>query len=240
MNLARLRDMLPDVPEDVRRGIEALYDGEVRHTDRCVGELLELLASAGELEHSWIVVLADHGEEFFEHGGYEHGHSLMPEVTGVPLLIRPPGGLAVGVRDDRAVTLLDLLPSLGAALGWPLPDALPGRPALTPDASGSFPDPAPLTVLENMLYGPPEQATLSWPDLRVMEPESGLDAWFDLARDPTARSARPAPADADRIAAARRDLIARWNDRRAELVDAGDAGNELSEAAQRRLRSLGY
>lgn len=240
MNLAPLRDLLPDVPEVVRRGVEALYDSEVRHADRCVGELLDALASAGELDDSWIVLLSDHGEEFFEHGGYEHGHSLMPEVTGVPLLIRPPGGLDSGVRDDRAVTLLDLLPSLGETLGWPLPAPLPGRPALVPDASGAFADPTPLTVLENMLYGPPEQATLSWPDLRVMEPESGLDAWFDLARDPTASSARPAPADADSIAAARRDLIARWNDRHAELVNEGDANSQLSEAAQRRLRSLGY
>ena len=83
MNLdAGLREQLPDVPADVRVAIEALYDGEVRHADRCVGALLDTLQAAGVADDTWVVVVADHGEEFFEHGGFEHGHSLLPEVAG--------------------------------------------------------------------------------------------------------------------------------------------------------------
>ncbi|MBD3222477.1 sulfatase-like hydrolase/transferase [bacterium] len=237
MNLDALRAMLPDVPAAVRDGVEALYDGEVVHADACIGSLLDSLVDLGVDERTWIVVLADHGEEFFEHGGFEHGHSLMPEVTGIPLIVRPPGGAPDGgVRDDRAVSLLDLMPSLAGAVGWPVPAEVPGRPALL---DGGM-EPTPLTVLENMLYGPPRRATLRWPDFRVVELESGHGAWYDLARDPGAQVPRPAPADADTIAAARRELLAAWDDlaRRLGSLDRDEA--RLGEAAQRRLRSLGY
>jgi arylsulfatase len=235
-----LRRQLPDVAPDIRALIEQLYDGEVRYADACVGRLVDALDQRELLDDTWIVVLSDHGEEFFEHGGYEHGHSLLPEVTGIPLIVRPPGGLAEGTRDDRRVGLLDVAPSLARRLDWPLPDDGPGRPCLLPDDSGARAQPAGLTVLENMLYGPPQQATLRWPDLRIVELESGQQAWYALDEDPGALTMRPAPADADTVRARQRELLADW-DARARALGAVDRDDDpLSESARRRLRSLGY
>ena len=72
---------------------EKLYDGEVAYVDAQIGRLLEGLRAAG-LEHDTLVVLtADHGEEFLDHGGVEHGHSLHEELLHVPLVCSWPGTL---------------------------------------------------------------------------------------------------------------------------------------------------
>ncbi|MEZ4386923.1 MAG: sulfatase-like hydrolase/transferase [Candidatus Krumholzibacteriia bacterium] len=240
-DVVALREHLADVAPAVRQSVEALYDGEVRHADACVGELMATLQAAGLMDETWVVVLADHGEEFFEHGGFEHGHSLLPEVTGVPLIVRPPGGLVGGgVRDDRAVSLLDVAPSLAAALGWELPDHLPGRAWLTPDTTVVPDGPAELRVLEGMLYGPPQQATLRWPDFAVVDLESGRHAWYQLATDPGARQPTNAPPDSVDLRRRRRELLAGWDDLARELGAADRTPTALDEAARRRLRSLGY
>ncbi len=239
-DIAALRAMLPEVPPAVRQAIEDLYDAEVRRADACVGQLLEALAATGHADDTWIVVFADHGEEFFEHGGCEHGHSLLPEVTGIPLLVCPPGGLAAGVRDERAVSLLDLLPSLRAMLGWSAVDSLPGRPSLVPRRDGSLVAPSEPTVLENTLYGPPQAGLLRWPDFQVAELQSGIATWYDLAADPLATEPVAAPADSQAVCGRARELKTTW-DAIARELDGGDRSRApLDEAAKRRLRSLGY
>ena len=132
------------------------------------------------------------------------------------------------------------MPSLCKALGWPVPETLPGRASLIPDAAGRLPAPTPLTVLENMLYGPAQQATLRWPDLRVVDLSSGRGAWYRLADDPGAQHRAPAPADSAALRDARRQLLADWDELARRLNALGREQAPLSEAAKRRLRSLGY
>jgi len=239
-DLAALRAALPDVPPPVRQAIEDLYDGEVRRADLCVGRLLDALAASGHADDTWIIVFADHGEEFFEHSGCEHGHSLLPEVSGIPLLVCPPGGLAAGVRDGRPVSLLDLLPSLRLALGWSAPDSLPGRPSLVQGRDGRLAAPSGPIVLEGTLYGPPQDALLRWPDFQVRDLRSGVAVWYDLATDPGATTPVPAPVDAEAVDLRRGALIAAWDAIATDLEVAGRARVTLDERAQRRLRSLGY
>lgn len=239
-DLHGLRAALPDVPPEIARAVEDLYDGEVAYADACVGELLAALAATGRAQNTWIVVFADHGEEFFEHGGFEHGHSLLPEVTRIPLLIRPPGGLAAGVRDDRAVSLLDLLPSLCQALAWPAPAGVPGRPALAPSGDGDQVDPTEINILENMLYGPPQHATLRWPVFAVADSSFREIVWYDLAADPGALRPVAAPADADVLQDAVRELVSEWNRLAVELGAGNRPSTKISPATGRRLRSLGY
>jgi arylsulfatase len=239
--LHELREALPDVSPAIRQAVEDLYDGEVVRADVCVGEVVGELRASGDLARTWFVVTSDHGEEFFEHGGFEHGHSLYPEVTAVPLIIRPPGGLKQPRRDDRPVTLLDLAPSLAAALGWSLPAETVGRPSLLPRSPDlALPEPTAPVVLENLLYGPPRQAWLRWPDLRITTADSARTLWFDLAQDPLARRPVGAARDAPELRETVGALLADW-DSRARRLDAGDRDPvRLDEAARRRLRSLGY
>ena len=71
--------------------IRALYDGEIAFTDKAVGELLAGLDRRNLRESTLIIFLSDHGEEFFEHEGFEHGHTLYDEVIKVPLIVSLPG-----------------------------------------------------------------------------------------------------------------------------------------------------
>ncbi|HED65580.1 MAG TPA: hypothetical protein ENJ09_08495 [Planctomycetes bacterium] len=116
------------------RNVEALrvrYLGEVEETDRAVGELLEMLS-----EDTIVIVTADHGEEFLEHGRFEHGHGLHREVLHVPLIIAGPG-LASGKRVETPVSLVDVAPTILELCGIDLPESFEGislADRLDPDA----------------------------------------------------------------------------------------------------------
>jgi len=100
-----------------RRALMARYDGEVAAVDWAIGDLLQQLAARGRLDNTLVVVTADHGEGFFEHGHLMHGFAPYDEVARVPLIVRPPRSLALppGRRTTPvghaglAATLLDLL-----------------------------------------------------------------------------------------------------------------------------------
>ncbi|MEZ6194149.1 MAG: sulfatase [Planctomycetota bacterium] len=86
------------------------YAAEVRQADDEIRRLIELLAARGLTDDLWIVVSADHGEEFGEHGLTFHGRQLFDESIRVPLIIAGPG-VPTGVCDDP-VSLIDLAPTL--------------------------------------------------------------------------------------------------------------------------------
>lgn len=69
------------------------YRGEVAWADAALGRLVK---QAGE--QAWVVVASDHGEGLWDHGEREHGVLLGRTITRVPLIVRPPGGLAAGVQ----------------------------------------------------------------------------------------------------------------------------------------------
>ncbi len=234
-----LAEALPDVPDSVRAGVRTLYAREVQYTDAWVGHLLASMRADGLMDSTLVVITADHGEEFFEHGGYEHGHSMMPEVSRVPLLVRRPDG-GEGAVVDRPVSSLDLMPTLCAELGWTAPPDLPGRDDLWTASDDAPEADAPRTlVLENTLYGGPDTALLRWPWYRVEGDESPQALWFDLAADDGARHPLAAPPDAAAaIEAEAARLRLEW-DAVAGSVVAGDAEGP-TESVRRKLRSLGY
>src|SRR6185436_18889496 len=86
-----------------------LYDGCIHEVDAGLGRLLALLRQSGVLDDAWLVVVADHGEAFREHGTLEH-RQLHQEELHVPLLIRPPGGLKAPLRVPDVVSLVDVAP----------------------------------------------------------------------------------------------------------------------------------
>lgn len=108
---------LDDPPEVIER-LEGLYDEDIRGLDAAIGDLLDELERSGSLERSWLVITADHGEAFAEHGAVEHGTTLHNEVTRIPLLILPPPGTPLSARSD-AVSLIDLAATLSSIAGGP-------------------------------------------------------------------------------------------------------------------------
>ena len=115
--VALLQRTEPLTPER-RKELLRLYDEAVEHADATLGEIIAAIERRGLLERSIIVVTADHGEEFFEHGRFGHGKSLYEEVSRVPLVIVGPGLSAASVTDVAAMHV-DILPTLAAMIGAP-------------------------------------------------------------------------------------------------------------------------
>ena len=114
--------MPTDAP--TRRWIETLYDLEVREADAVVGELLATLERSALYERALIVVSSDHGEEFWEHEGFEHGHTLYDEVLHVPLIVKPPASVALRPAAERVIetpaSLENVYPTILSLCGLPI------------------------------------------------------------------------------------------------------------------------
>lgn len=97
--------------EDLKKVIE-LYEGEIRYTDDCLEEIFDSLKEMGLYDNSLIILTADHGEEFMEHGWVGHIDKQKPydELIHVPLIIKDPD-LDNKVVDNQ-VSLLGLVPTI--------------------------------------------------------------------------------------------------------------------------------
>jgi len=96
----------------------AFYDAEIRYADSLTGDILDALATAGAIDRTLLVLTADHGEEFLDHGGWEHGRTLFKEVLEVPLIMQ---GATVPSRGRvrQVVRLIDVVPTVLDILGLP-------------------------------------------------------------------------------------------------------------------------
>jgi len=91
------------------QGLRDAYDGAITSLDAQLGRLFEELRRRGALERTIVVVTADHGEEFAEHGHVSHGNGLHFPALHVPLLVRwPEGGVPRGVVVPSPVSLADV------------------------------------------------------------------------------------------------------------------------------------
>jgi len=152
------------------------YDSEVRFADETVGELVK--AFRARRPNSVVILTADHGEEFGEHGGHYHGTSVYEEQVRVPLIVSAPGSLAAR-RIAEPVQSIDLLPTLLTALDIPKPPRLRGRD-LGPLLAGKRDEGPGLVLAET-----DEQTLLGKGTLRlVCARKLGACKLFDLARDP--------------------------------------------------------
>lgn len=113
------RDLFKDVPGQeppAPREAALAYDQEARYADDHIGPFLGKLAQLGLSDRTIVIITADHGEEFGEHGGMGHGRNLYQEVLRVPLVIAAPGLLAPA-EVTAPVSLLDVAPTVLDLLG---------------------------------------------------------------------------------------------------------------------------
>ncbi len=99
--------------------IVGLYDAGIRYTDRLLGAFLDDLAEEGLDENLLLIVTSDHGESFWEHGGWGHNGDLLgPQITDVPLIVTLPGGAAPREAVvETEVSFMDILPTVLDAAG---------------------------------------------------------------------------------------------------------------------------
>jgi len=108
-----------------RQAIVDLYDGDVSLVDAAVGEIWQKLNDLGLKEETILIISADHGEEFWEHGGMGHGRTLYREVIRIPLIIVSPEIEPKRIR--QSVSLLDIFPTIVDLVGERLPKEAQGR-----------------------------------------------------------------------------------------------------------------
>jgi len=111
----------------VRQGLIDLYDGEIAYNDDQFGRLMHWFESNGLYDDTLIVLTADHGEEFEDHGRWQHGLTLYQEQLHVPLVVKLPASLNAGQKRAELVSLIDVAPTLLEAVGVDLPATTSGR-----------------------------------------------------------------------------------------------------------------
>jgi arylsulfatase A-like enzyme len=97
------------IPDD-KYYIKAQYENAIRYIDKSIERIVTELRENDLLQNTVILLTADHGEEFWEHGSYEHGHTLYNELLQVPLIITG-GGVDPGEVESN-VRLIDISPSI--------------------------------------------------------------------------------------------------------------------------------
>lgn len=169
----------------------AVYDQEVARVDLGIGELLDSLEERGALERTIVVLTADHGEAFNEHGHRYHNAHVFEEDLRVPLLIRVPGrpgGEIHGPVSNTqvAATLLELV-------GAPLPAQQgPTLPSLVPRMRGEAPTSHDVIASARAVNFPGKWMLRRGDTKVILDMDAGTELTFDLATDPGEKKTLPA------------------------------------------------
>jgi|GEM_PF-2363263 len=235
--------------EAEKRWARILYEGEVRNVDRAISRVVNALRSQGILEETLVVLLSDHGEEFWDHDGFEHGHTVYGELLNVPLILRGPGIPKARVVPARVSleglvpTVLDLcevpyVPETFSSTSWlPLLRECPERTW----------KPRPV-VASGTLHGP-ERTAVYWENHKLMfisEQEQGIEEgiYFDLQADPfEINPMREGDLDSevvDGLLSALAGHVADSERLRAFYGIQEAAGHKVNSHLMRELRALGY
>jgi arylsulfatase A-like enzyme len=146
----------PPSPAD-QAYVRGLYDGEMAFMDAHIGRFIDELKTLGLYDRAMIVIVADHGEEFWDHKGFEHGHTLYDELVAVPMIMKFPADVVPEVKDVTSqVRLLDVVPTIFDLLDFELPETFIGQ-SLMPYVRGNTEEHLD-AYCESTLYGPPRVA----------------------------------------------------------------------------------
>jgi len=220
--------------------LRALYDGEIRYTDDTLGELLAMLDRAHLLDDTLVVVVADHGEEFLEHGGKTHQRTIFQEVVHVPLIFWARAGLPRGRAIAELVSLEDVAPTVVELLGLPALARADGQSLVTLIRGGAM-EHAP--VFSSLYFDFSNE--LAFASVRRKQSEiiySGeSNAWeeYDLEADPAERVPRPVADEG------LRSLLTAQVERAKSVLAARAGAGKRHRAAlpadvTERLKKLGY
>lgn len=108
----RLRDVTLSspprlTPRQLQDEIDA-YDGGIAYLDHELQRLVQALIARKQFENTLLIVLADHGESFGEHGLFTHRTALYRELVRIPMVLRWPAGVPAGVRIQTPVSIIDV------------------------------------------------------------------------------------------------------------------------------------
>lgn len=112
------RELFRALPSADRQKIIDLYDASILYSDQeLLKPLLAYLRSSNRFDDAMLIVLSDHGEEFYDHGSWEHGHTLYQELTHIPLIIKMPRQKRGEIR-RQLVSICDVAGLIQAECGF--------------------------------------------------------------------------------------------------------------------------
>jgi arylsulfatase A-like enzyme len=212
-------------PQDLQH-LKDLYDDEIAFFDEQFAELLKGIRAAGLMDDSILVLVADHGEEFLEHGDIKHCRNVFDTSLHVPLLVKIPGVAAKTVT--RPVQSVDLVPTLLDYLGLGAGGAAFEGRSLRPEIEGrAAPDELQFGLIGSLRSASDGRFKL------IEDLAGGTPKLFDLKADPG--ETKDVLAHERRAYAHLRDALTGWLAR-----SEGKGAVDASRAAQEKLRSLGY
>jgi len=170
----------PPSADDIRQ-VRDLYDAEVANVDAAVGELFAFLDEQGLTEDTLIIITADHGEEFFDHGDFEHGHTHFDEMVRTPLLVRGPG-FSQDRRIDTCVGNYDIVPTILDYLAVEAESNLPGIPLQ--DVVGGTVGNDRIILGEGNNRGTHRKFAVTWPYKCILDFVTGNVRLYNLEDDP--------------------------------------------------------
>jgi arylsulfatase A-like enzyme len=242
-----------------KRMHQAFYRGEVRWVDEAVGRIVERLESLGIYDESLIVLTSDHGEEFWEHGGFDHGHTVYEELLRVPLIVKLPRSAGHGrgawsrfwggsghrhVERDELVTNQGIMPLILDACGITSYNPYLSSMSLSPLVGlGSGEEAPPAFIYSGgLLYGKNRECVLFGSMKYIVCPETGKHELYDLVEDPAEKESlvKTRPAELARG----KELLEKHR-KASEVVRshykvAQGEQIELDEETLEKLRAMGY
>ncbi|MCI0480331.1 MAG: sulfatase [Candidatus Dadabacteria bacterium] len=171
-----------------RKWIKELYDAEVRYVDANLGRLLDAFKDNSLYKSSLIILTSDHGEEFWEHDGFEHGHTLYNELIHVPLIVKLPGKHSGQVVEEE-VTTQSLMPTVLQLMRIPNESEAATAESLAPlltESPSSFAE-EPL-VSTGLLYYENREGVIFQGSKYIESLVTGLGELYDLKNDPGEQS----------------------------------------------------
>ena len=255
-DISDLQDLIlraePPPSETERDEIIRLYDGEIAFTDQELGRFFEQLKVLGLYDHSLIIVTADHGEAFYEHGHWQHSQTLYEEIIRIPMIVKWPGDSLKG-RIRAQVSQVDVFASVLQGAGIEPPTTEPFNLRELADSERRVSEER--VVISEVTWRSPKETsmkvsfrtermkfltTLAGPvgdDLGVSETRQ--EELYDLVADPDERT---------NLAAERSEELASFQGRVRSFIDGARAQRstrqgqqiELDEELLERLRALGY
>jgi len=238
IGVARVSMPEPESKEAAR--LQALYRGEIEYLDVQFGKLLAKLEADGLYDDTVIVITADHGEEFDEHGGFWHGLTLYDEQIHVPLLIKwaKNGDRAAPGAASGIARLIDVGPTLLGVAGLDVPESMQGIDLRAPYSTRLEKD-------RHVFSEEDHEGNILWSlrtedeKLIVANPGNprGLPerAFFDISGDPGETDPYPDPEAEERL-----EEMARLARLAAEGVAVESEDVEMTFEDCERLRMLGY
>lgn len=222
--------------------IRGLYNGEVRFVDDEIGRMLKSMEKDGLLDNTWVILTADHGEEQFDHGSFDHGHRYEDEVTHVPLIIRPPKGeWKKGTRIPFTARHIDLAPTILNRVQIDVPEHMQGHdlmPLIVGDEKSHRP-----AYMEFNIYWTDRSALTVDGRYKIIRDVNSDYGWFyDLLQDP--KETKKLKESVRYKDLEKKLLSVRAQQKKdAERLRAGDDASEaveLPDSVVQSLKALGY